>query len=272
MLEFQRISQTSHRVDKMATYASTPSNTVQRTVVEKGERPYSRFFFILSGTAVFTFNGNSLTVPPRSILYLPYDAPYQCTWTDTYGIAYLGINFVLYNSTSEVINLCDEICIAVEDASDSYLQLFQAIHECWITNIHSSFECMKLFYEILTLMQLDTNVTTLKSKHRQLHKAIIYLEKHYTENTSIEELAQLCNMSPSAFRRNFKETLGTSPIKYRNHLRMQKAMIMLKEQDFMISEISDFLNFSDVYYFSKLFKSTYGFAPSHVIKNNSHVS
>ena len=272
MLEFQRISQTSHRIDKMAAYASTPTGTVQRAVIKKGERPYSRFFFILRGTAVFTFNGNSLTVPPRSILYLPYDAPYQCNWTDSDGMAYLGINFVLYNSTSDIINLCDEICIAVENASDSYLQLFQAIHESWVGSIHPSFECMKLFYEILALMQSDANNKTMKSKHHQLHKAILYLEKHYTENTPIEDLAQLCNMSPTAFRRNFKEELGTSPVKYRNHLRMQKALAMLKEQDFTISEISELLNFTDVYYFSKLFKSTYGFTPSHVIRNNPHVS
>lgn len=54
--------------------------------------------------------------------------------------------------------------------------------------------------------------------------AIQYLAEHFQEQVSVAHLARLCNLSPSRFSHLFTEVMRTSPIQYRNQLRISYAL------------------------------------------------
>lgn len=92
------------------------------------------------------------------------------------------------------------------------------------------------------------------------------IQQNLFEDLSIEELAFLSGLSLSSFKRKFKELYGTSPNKYINCKRLEKAQILLKTSKLSISEIAYDCGFSDVGYFSKVFKNNYHILPSELRK------
>ncbi|MBQ4109562.1 MAG: helix-turn-helix transcriptional regulator [Clostridia bacterium] len=261
------IASNSHCIDEISTYKGS-ANAPAITVVEKGERLHQRFFYITEGTIIFTLpSGKKLVAEKNSIVYLPYDCSYKSCWTNCENCSYIGIKFIIYDRNSEIINLEEEICTIINDKTEKYLYMFEKIHESWISKVEPGFKTMKLFYEILEELKTNDEKQKLKKKHSKIYKAVIYLENHSIENTPVSDLAKMCNMSLTSFRRIFREETGTSPVKYRNRLKMQKAKELLLNGENTVTEIAEALNCTDVYYFSKMFKAEFGVSPG-CFKNN----
>jgi AraC-like DNA-binding protein len=79
--------------------------------------------------------------------------------------------------------------------------------------------------------------------------------------TTVEELAFLCNMSLSSFKRNFAKIFGTSPQKWLLEQRMQIAAQMLKNSGSKVGEIYMELGYESLSSFIQSFKQAYGVTP-----------
>lgn len=88
-----------------------------------------------------------------------------------------------------------------------------------------------------------------------------YINSHFTEQFSVPELAKQCAMSESVYRRRFRQLTGFSPVQYINRLKIEKACQMLQSGDISHQQISAFLNFYNVSYFHRVFKSVTGQTP-----------
>lgn len=78
---------------------------------------------------------------------------------------------------------------------------------------------------------------------------------------TVEELAFLCHMSLSTFKRRFATIYGTSPNKWLLEKRMQKAAQLLKQGDFKVSEIYFELGYESLSSFIQSFKLVHGITP-----------
>jgi AraC-like DNA-binding protein len=84
------------------------------------------------------------------------------------------------------------------------------------------------------------------------------------ERFGVSELAYELNMSRSNLHRKIKSVTGESVSQYLRKVRLSKAMELLKEQDYTVSEIAFAVGFGSVNYFSKCFKDHFGFPPGEV--------
>ncbi len=71
----------------------------------------------------------------------------------------------------------------------------------------------------------------------------------------------------SYFRKMFKKYTGVPPVQYHLELKILRAKEMLLHTDMSIKEISYKLGFQSIFYFSRLFKSKLGIAPSEIRKS-----
>lgn len=78
---------------------------------------------------------------------------------------------------------------------------------------------------------------------------------------TIDELAELCNLSTSNLKKTFKKYSGMGVIDYFNQLKITEAVKML-EDDIPINEISETLGFSSPGYFCDVFRKKRGTTPS----------
>jgi len=91
-------------------------------------------------------------------------------------------------------------------------------------------------------------------------KETVYV--HLFSSLSVEELAKLCNLSLSSFKREFKKIFNDTPSNFMNTERVKKAVELLKVSDFTISDIAYETGFNDPSYFARLFKNKMGVSPS----------
>ena len=89
-----------------------------------------------------------------------------------------------------------------------------------------------------------------------------YISRHFTEDLSIDALAQSANMSLTHFRRVFSTLLGITPVKYISRLRLNEARKRLENTDDTITDIAVSTGFWDQSHFVKSFKQTFGETPN----------
>ncbi|MTI30622.1 helix-turn-helix domain-containing protein [Xanthovirga aplysinae] len=81
-------------------------------------------------------------------------------------------------------------------------------------------------------------------------------------NLTLEELAHLCNMSLSTFKRKFKNVFNDSPKKYIVTKKLEKAATMLKSEGLRVSDVAYKVGFDSISTFNRNFVLKYGKTPS----------
>lgn len=104
-------------------------------------------------------------------------------------------------------------------------------------------------------------------KYNRLHleqaartKALI--DENPQEQFSISELAKYCGISPTYFKRIFRECYGVQPHQYIIQRRLEKSKELLAQTDLSVMYISEVLGFASSSRFSETFKKEYGYLPS----------
>lgn len=88
-----------------------------------------------------------------------------------------------------------------------------------------------------------------------------YIEKHYQEEIKVGQLAQICHMSETHFRRVFTEYMNTSPAEYVNLVRIERACEFLAKSDERLEDIAVKVGFQASATFIRNFKKIVGTAP-----------
>ena len=88
------------------------------------------------------------------------------------------------------------------------------------------------------------------------------VENNLFNNLSVEQLAYICHMSLSTFKREFKKAFNSTPARYIKLRRLEEAAKLLRTTEDRITDIAYSLGFVDVSTFSANFQEKYGIAPS----------
>jgi two-component system response regulator YesN len=97
-----------------------------------------------------------------------------------------------------------------------------------------------------------------------------FLEKHYTEDISLENVAEQVNISPQYFSKLIKKTTGFNFIDWLSMLRVKKAKELLTNSNLTVKEVCFMVGYKDPNYFSRIFKKRIGITPSEYIKTSSY--
>ncbi|MFO7867790.1 MAG: two-component regulator propeller domain-containing protein [Bacteroidales bacterium] len=98
-------------------------------------------------------------------------------------------------------------------------------------------------------------------------KIVDFIEDNISnQNLSTDFLAEEIGISKSQIWRLFKKKTNKSIGNFIREKKLQKAAGMLMSGKYRIGEISDFINFSDSRYFSRVFMKEYGISPSEYAK------
>lgn len=89
-----------------------------------------------------------------------------------------------------------------------------------------------------------------------------YLEEHYREKISLDQIAANMYLSPYYISKIFKSETGDTPINYLISLRMEHAREILdRDPETSIQTVAAAVGYEDAYHFSKRFKKYYGLSP-----------
>ncbi|MBE6912386.1 MAG: helix-turn-helix domain-containing protein [Ruminococcaceae bacterium] len=99
-----------------------------------------------------------------------------------------------------------------------------------------------------------------------------YIYNNFSSEISVDNLVEISNFERRQFYRVFKEKFGTTPNKYINELRINKAKALLTSTNMPMSEIATYCGFNTEHYFSRAFKLHEKISPNEYRKNAEKIS
>lgn len=95
-----------------------------------------------------------------------------------------------------------------------------------------------------------------------LLRTLDYINCHYDEKLSVEDVAGYVSKSNNYFSASFRKSTGYTFVDYLTRLRLEHAKKLLKATSLMTYEIAEKVGFGDYKYFSIVFKRMLGCAPT----------
>lgn len=106
-------------------------------------------------------------------------------------------------------------------------------------------------------------------KHRNvIFQTTAYIKQHLAEKLTLEQAAEQVALSKSYFCRVLKDELGYTFTEYVNHLRIERAMLYLRESVLSIADVAYAVGFDDQSYFTRIFKKATGMSPGQYRKHH----
>ena len=96
--------------------------------------------------------------------------------------------------------------------------------------------------------------------------ALQFIHENFREPLTVKDMAQRCALSPSHFAHQFSTEIGSTPIEYRNKLRIDFCLERLISSDDKIEKIAFDSGFENLSHFFRQFKRAIGATPAQVRK------
>ena len=94
-----------------------------------------------------------------------------------------------------------------------------------------------------------------------MQKMIGFIQEHYAEDVSLQDIANAASISRSEASRCFQSYLHTSPVNYLLKYRVERSMQLLRDGNMTVEAVALECGFSSSAYFCKLFRSHTGMTP-----------
>ena len=104
---------------------------------------------------------------------------------------------------------------------------------------------------------------------QRIFKAVVFIQQHYNEPISLEQIAREANLNPEYLSRVFKEETGYNYSAFLSNIRLKKAEYLLINTVEKVQNIAEMVGYSNVSYFSTIFKKKYGVNPYEFRRNNA---
>ena len=254
--------------------------------------PFTRLYYVDKGTAKIKFQEKVQILNPGYLYFIPAFTIHSYICDSHFCHYYLHI----YEGHSSEASLLDEwdfpVEIAANDLDIALIKQLCAINPSMklpksdpatydnnsilMQNLQRNSQrttCVKLesrgiIYQLLAHFFKEA-VLKVETQDNRIAKSILYIRKHIYETISLDFLADNACLSKDHFIRLFKKETGTTPLKYINQKKIEKAQLLLVTDTMSIKNIALTLAFEDYSYFNRLFKKITGMTPQEY-RNSSY--
>lgn len=224
-------------------------------------RIHSSFVFLLSGSGTLYTAGRSIHVSEGDLFYIPEGIRYHSVYTGTPDVEFYTLEIVSKRPDDDAPRYA--LAHIPELSTPATGERFAKIYSLFktgerIEKIKAIGEYYAFYAEALLYLSPESNVKL----HPALRSALDYIEQNAELDFDISLLASHCCVSESRLYHIFKERLGTTPVRYRNELRIENAAEELRTTDRSMDEIAERCGFHSTSYFREIFRQITGLTPS----------
>lgn len=245
--------------------------------------PYNLLVYCVSGTVNINTKHNKYSVGEGELLLIPpntFYIPTECN-----GCTYYFVHFTAETAVKSEIRVNVNIGAILPRGSYHYeyydgcvsvVELTDHIRFANAESVGAIFNRMSMLdpkYSVTHKLLIDNLLRELliEVSNEHIHKKQInkhlceitgYIKTNYTKPHTLSELANEFSLSESYIAKLFKTHLQTKPSDYINNVKISIACYRILNTKMSITEISEELGYSSVYYFSRVFKKIKGVSPS----------
>lgn len=120
---------------------------------------------------------------------------------------------------------------------------------------------------ILFLKMTEMDAPAERRSRQTLRRCLGYIDRHFLETRTIEEVAEACHVSVGHLTRSFARFGYGSPYRYLTRRKMLHAAALLDSGQPLVREVADRLGL-DAFQFSRVFKRVHGISPSDFVRRH----
>lgn len=262
----------------------------------------SRFWFFLSGKALLTINGKQYPIKKNSMVaIMPWDTTIisnvkeplhfikivynsDFLWDAGYSENLSNRYLSLLNPISEqpVANLTrdeSEKILAIMDDIKNEIgteSLYDVAKERELSDAYVSNKIFGLIIEFIRVIS-KVNLKRIDGKSMELddRPAIFkYIYSHISQNMTLRKLSELFYMSESSISKYITDVTGLTFSDLVNEMRITKTVDLLTYTDMSLSDVAQFVGFSDASHLIKVFTARMNLSPSQyreIYKAKEHI-
>lgn len=231
------------------------------------------FLFVWDGEATFfDQQRKKIVVSNGDLAFLPKHKKYRMEYTAP-STTFVVVNFDLCDKNNNDIVLFEDIVLVAKDDVTRRIAKIMTNFELCSTSktIETILRKKELTYRLLaTIYAPSFSLVTRSEINEHISEGVHLLEQTYLENLPIAQYAEASHVSVNTFRSAFRKEFGTSPLKYRNRLRVERAKELLSESGFTVAEAAYASGFENIGYFCRYYRQITGESPGET-KRKNHV-
>ena len=227
------------------------------------------FHYILSGRGSFLENekheaiqlepGQGFLMPPNTVCSYTADQddPWTYCWIEFNGLkaanfmrqAGLNANNLIFTPHKPMI------ISSIKDTLETIIRNHSQ---------HESFLIAQLYLLVDHLIRFSKHSP--QQRPNEIHsfyirEAIHYIQDHYMDNPSVDQLADICHLNRNYFTRLFKQELHMTPSQFILTYRINQSCELLASTNRSIRDIAEQIGYSNQFNFSSAFKRVKGMTP-----------
>lgn len=225
------------------------------------------FFTVLSGSGVLNYDGKKYDLKKGDMVFIDCRKPYSHTtdlnlwslrWCHFYGPT---LSFVY----EKYVERGGRPTFRPEETAP-FLSILESLYKLasgsdYIRDMRINEELNRLC-TLLMEQSWDPEEATTAPKKLSVVEVKEYLEQHYAEKITLDELSMRFFINKYYLTRVFKEQFGQSITAYLTSLRITHAKQLLRFSEKSVEEIGLECGLGALHYFSRVFKEIEGVAPS----------
>lgn len=228
--------------------------------------------YLVEGSAEMRIGNEKYSLTPHSLAIIGALEPHDLIPT-SYPYTRIGmhIDTSLLDSISIPSTLSailkehtDEFCHVIRLCeNDGAEQLAREIFEEYIGRDGMSERlAAMLFHQLLIkLYRSHPESFPTPDNDSEMDEAKRYIDKHYADGISVNELASMFFLTPSHFIVRFKKYTGYTPCKYKGLCRLNRARALLTDRRLTLGEIAEMCGYADLNSFVRSFRQAMNVTP-----------
>ena len=213
----------------------------------------TRIGLILKGSGTYIYLDKKLPVSEGDVVFIPENVYCYSEWRGDPEIEVLYVSgFIHYGG----YGYAPETVLADDRLREDLLRVAELLSGGYLEGL----EAYSLFYKILRRILPQMKQSEI-IYDKTLTTAMEYLTDNWNNNFSVSDLAKHCCVSESTLYHLFSRTLGQTPIRFLNSIRINVAMDYLENTDCSVSTVSTLVGFNSENHFRKVFRDFVGTTP-----------
>ena len=229
--------------------------------------PSFLFFLVLEGSGDLEHDGTNPRLKAGDCVFLDCKKPYShrssedlwcLQWVHFYGPNMAGIY-------EKYIERGGRTCFPAADCK----KFTDLMNEIFVLAASSDYiRDMKIFEKLTGLLSLlmeeswhPENTAKSASRRRDLQNMKDYIDLHFSEKLTLDDLAEAFYINKFYLTRVFREQFGITVNSYILQVRITRAKQLLRFSDLSIEKIGQECGMSDANYFARMFKKIEGIPP-----------